>query len=117
MEYFKMFNQELHNTDILWTKPSELSFYTALGIPIIIAPPVGAHEHFNDNWLRHIASGFAQDNPIYTEEWLYYVLESGRYAQAAWDGFMRAPTMGTYRIESIISGELKKAKEGITDAR
>ena len=116
-EYFKLFNEELHNTDILWTKPSELSFYTALGIPIIIAPPVGAHEHFNDIWLRHIASGFGQDNPIYTEDWLYYVLESGRYAQAAWDGFMRAPTMGTYRIESILSGELKKEEKGITDAR
>ena len=116
-EYFKMFNEELHDTDILWTKPSELSFYTALGIPIIIAPPVGAHEHFNDNWLRHISSGFEQDDPTFTEEWLYYVLESGRYAQAAWDGFMRAPTMGTYRIEAILYGELKKAKSGITDAR
>ncbi|MGE3063313.1 MAG: hypothetical protein AB7T10_06730 [bacterium] len=116
-EYFRMFNEELHNTDILWTKPSELTFYTALGLPIIIAPPVGAHEHFNDNWIRHIASGFTQDNPIYTEDWLYYVLDSGRYAQAAWDGFMRAPTMGTYRIEAIIDKTLEKAKEGYTDAR
>lgn len=28
--YFKKFNQVLRTTDILWTKPSELSFYCAL---------------------------------------------------------------------------------------
>jgi hypothetical protein len=33
-EYFVRFNEALRTTDILWTKPSELSFYAALGIPI-----------------------------------------------------------------------------------
>ncbi|MDD3803101.1 MAG: hypothetical protein PHW02_01780 [bacterium] len=116
-EYFRIFNEALHETDILWTKPSEMSFYTALGIPIIIAPPVGAHEEFNDMWIRHIGSGFTQEEPKYANDWLFYVLESGRYAQAAFDGYMRAPTMGTYRVEAIINGDLERAKEGFTDAR
>src|SRR3972149_3083414 len=41
--YFGLMNKLLRETDILWTKPSEMSFYTALGLPKIIAPPVGAH--------------------------------------------------------------------------
>ena len=36
VDYFKKFNLALRKTDILWTKPSELSFYAGLGIPIII---------------------------------------------------------------------------------
>ena len=43
-EYFRQFNELLHDTDILWTKPSEMSFYCGLGLPIIIAPPIGPHE-------------------------------------------------------------------------
>lgn len=117
-EYFRKFNKTLRNIDIIWTKPSELSFYTALGIPIIIAPPVGAHEHYNQRWLTHIGSGFSQDEPEYVNDWLYYVLESGRYAEAAWDGYMRAPTMGTYRIEKIIKeGIIEICKGDFTDLR
>lgn len=100
--YFQAFNQELHHTDIIWTKPSEMSFYTALGIPIIIAPPVGAHEKFNQQWLSHIGSGFVQEDPKYVDQWLFYVLETGKYAEAAWDGFMEAPSLGTYNIEKAI---------------
>ena len=37
-DYFKKFNKVLDETDILWTKPSELSFYAGLGLPIILAP-------------------------------------------------------------------------------
>jgi hypothetical protein len=103
--YFAAFNQELHETDIIWTKPSEMSFYTALGIPIIIAPPVGAHEKFNQQWLSHIGSGFVQEDPKYADQWLFYVLETGKYAEAAWDGFMEAPNQGTHNIEKAIFGK------------
>ena len=33
----------LRETDVLWTKPSELCFYPALGIPLIMSAPLGAH--------------------------------------------------------------------------
>ncbi|HTY09208.1 MAG TPA: hypothetical protein VMF29_08585 [Candidatus Edwardsbacteria bacterium] len=103
--YFQQLNRELHHTDILWTKPSEMSFYTALGFPIIIAPPVGAHERFNMEWLEHIGSGFVQEDPRYVDQWLFYVLESGKYAEAAWHGFMNAPSLGTYNIEDALFGK------------
>jgi len=113
--YFSIFNETLRTTDILWTKPSELSFYTALGLPIIIAPPVGAHENFNREWLEHIGSGFIQEDPEYVNDWLFYILESGKYAEAAWQGFMDAPGLGTYNIEDIVlhgvEGIAKEAEE------
>lgn len=102
--YFQQLNRELHDTDILWSKPSEISFYTALGFPIVIAPPVGAHEKFNQEWLEHIGSGFVQEDPRYVDQWLFYVLESGKYAEAAWHGFMNAPSLGTYNIEDALFG-------------
>lgn len=100
--YFKKINEILRNTDILWTKPSELSFYTALGMPIIIAPPVGAHEVFNKQWLEHIGSGILQENPDYVKDWLFYWVDKGRFAEAAWEGFTEAQNMGTYHIEELI---------------
>lgn len=100
--YFKSFNYVLHTTDLLWTKPSELSFYTALGLPIIIAPPIGAHEHYNKKWLMDMGTGFPQENPEYTDEWLYDWLESGRLAEAAFEGFLEAPNLGTYNIEKAV---------------
>ena len=34
--YFPRFNQLLAETDILWTKPSEMTFFSALGIPLVL---------------------------------------------------------------------------------
>src|SRR6185436_13977147 len=67
-EYFSNFNEALRTTDILMTKPSELSFYAGLGIPIIIAPPLGSQEDFNRRWLLHIGAGIDQENPTYTDK-------------------------------------------------
>ena len=67
-----------------------------------MAPPVGSHEKFNLQWLEHIGSGFIQENPEFVNDWLYYWLEDGRFAEAAFDGFLEAPNMGTYNIEKEI---------------
>ena len=64
INYFKSFNAALRKTDILWTKPSELSFYSALGIPIIIAPSIGSQEDFNKRWLLKSGFGNLQENPV-----------------------------------------------------
>ncbi|MHA1575375.1 MAG: DUF6938 domain-containing protein [Alphaproteobacteria bacterium] len=100
--YFSNFNEHLHTTDILWTKPSELSFYTALGLPIIIAPPIGAHEHYNKKWLIGLGGGIEQENPEYVNEWLFDWLADGRLAEAAWEGFTEAENKGTYNIEKLL---------------
>ncbi|HOX61102.1 MAG TPA: hypothetical protein PLV72_03800 [Candidatus Magasanikbacteria bacterium] len=101
-EYFKKFNLLLNNTDILWTKPSELSFYVGLGLPIIIAPPVGSQEHFNKQWLHAISAGVDEEDPHFTNEWLFDWLESGWLAEAAMKGFLDAPRNGAYHIEEVV---------------
>ncbi len=106
-DYFHQFSEALHTTDILWTKPSELSFYTALGIPMIIAPTIGAQEEANRKWLLKIGSGIPQANPKYTHEWLYDLLNDGWFAEAAMQGFVEAEKMGTYNIEKIIANSHK----------
>ncbi len=105
-DYFKKFNQALRKTDILWTKPSELSFYSGLGIPIIIAPTIGSQEDFNREWLLKLGSGILQENLNYVEEWLFDLLESGWLAEAAMQGFIETEKMGTYNIERVVNSIL-----------
>jgi len=102
-DYFEKFNQALRKTDILWTKPSELSFYTALGLPIIIAPTIGSQEEFNRQWLLQLGSAKIQENPAYVNEWLFDGLNSSWFAEAAMQGFIEGEKMGTYNIQKIIS--------------
>ncbi|OGS19207.1 MAG: hypothetical protein A2219_06635 [Elusimicrobia bacterium RIFOXYA2_FULL_50_26] len=102
--YMDKFDQMLRTTDVLWTKPSELSFYCGLGIPILLAPAVGTHEEYNATWLQEIHAGVKPAGPLeYTNEWLFDLRENGRLAEAAWDGFLKARKMGTYRIEELIA--------------
>ena len=103
-EYFSGFNTLLKTTDILWTKPSELSFYAGLGIAIVMAPPIGSQEEFNRLWIQYVGAGVPQNNPSYTDEWLFDWIASGGVARMAWNGFLEAPTHGTYRIEDIVLG-------------
>lgn len=100
--YFSEFNRMLRTTDVLWTKPSELTFYCGLGIPIIIAPPIGPHEVFNQRWIRDLGAGFHQEESKYCGEWLLEFLYDGRLAQAAWDGFLYARKLGAYKIAEVL---------------
>lgn len=101
-DYFTKFNAVLKDTDILWTKPSELSFYSALGLPIIMTPPIGSQEKFNSKWLSEIQAGIRQEDPAYTDQWLFELLHKGRLADAAWSGFLKVRKLGTYKIFEIL---------------
>ena len=101
--YFQKFNLALRKTDILWTKPSELSFYSALGIPIIISSSIGSQEEFNMRWLLKSGFGIFQENPNYTNQWLFDWLEKGYLAEAAMEGFVEGEKLGTLKIKNIIS--------------
>ncbi len=100
--YFSEFSRLMRDTDLLWTKPSELSFYCGLGIPIIIAPPIGPHEIFNQRWLRDLGSGTHQSEPEYCGEWILDYLADGRFSQAAWDGFLYARKLGASKIAEVL---------------
>lgn len=111
--YFKKFNETLRTTDVLWTKPSELAFFAGLGLPIIIAPPIGSQEVFNQRWLESLGAGIDQLDPQYTHQWLPDWLESGWLAEAALQGFLDAPKQGTYVIEQLLSGRVPKPESGL----
>jgi hypothetical protein len=103
--YFERFDELLARTDILWTKPSELTFFGALGIPLVLAKPVGVHERFNLRYAREQGVGVKQRNAAHIgtriDEWL----GDGTLAAAAWSGFMRLPKFGTYRVAEEVYGE------------
>ena len=101
-DYFDLFNEALHETDILWTKPSELSFYCALGIPIVMSPIIGSQEKFNRKWLREIQAAMKQEKPDYTDQWLNDLLNRGTLAESAWDGFLKARKLGTFKIFKVL---------------
>ena len=50
-------------------------------------------------------SGFVQPDPKYVHDWLFYWLEDGRLAEAALNGYLDAPCMGTYEIEKVVLGK------------
>jgi UDP-N-acetylglucosamine:LPS N-acetylglucosamine transferase len=101
-KYFELFNNYLNQTDILWTKPSELSFYAGLGIPIIIAPPLGSHEKMNKRWLIENGFGIEQRNPRFTNEWLFDLVRDGTLAQMAMEGFVEIKKDANKQIEQVI---------------
>lgn len=103
-DYFTHFTNLLHTTDILWTKPSELSFFTGLGLPIIMAPPIGSQEDFNRKWIFNVGGGTDMLDPEHAEEWLFDWINAGALARMAWNGYIEAPTHGALRIEAAITG-------------
>lgn len=103
-EYFSTFNDLMHTTDILWTKPSELSFYTGLGMPIIMAPKIGSQEKFNRKWLLEIGSGIKQEKPEHADDWVFSLLENGKFADMAWLGFLRARKLGYHHMSDVLAG-------------
>ena len=101
-EYFDKFSSAMKETDVLWTKPSELSFYSALGIPIILCPSIGSQEKFNKKWLFEIQAGIKQEAPEYTDQWLCELLNKGTLADMAWSGFLKARKLGTHKIIEVL---------------
>jgi hypothetical protein len=103
-DYFEMFDRALRTADVLWTKPSELSFYCALGLPIIMAPPVGAQEKANQEWLLRLGAGTMQDDPANAHEWFFDLLDTGWFAEAAMEGFVEGEQSATERIRRVLQG-------------
>jgi hypothetical protein len=101
-DYFDRFNALMRETDILWTKPSELSFYSGLGIPIVMAPPLGSQESKNMRWLMDKGAALPQYTPSLALEWLTDMLNDGVFAEKAFSGFVKNRKLGVYKIEEVI---------------
>ncbi len=106
--YFAAFNHLLLRTDILWTKPSELTFFGAAGVAMIFAPPVGAHERANRRWAMQRGAGLTQYAPATAGQWLAEWLDEGILAGAAWNAYRRLPRRGTANILEV----LRRTRQG-----
>jgi uncharacterized protein DUF6938 len=96
--YFARFNELLAGTDLLWTKPSELVFFGALGLPLVLTRPVGIHEGYNRRWAIENGVGLKMREPGQAGWWIREWLSEGTLAAAAWFGFLRLPKFGLYQI-------------------
>lgn len=102
-DYFVRFNKALRECDVLWTKPSELSFFCALGIPLVFSSAVGYHEKLNRRWVREMGAGFKMPGPArHCDEWLFDLRRKGRLAEAAWNGFLKGRKLGAYAVEDMV---------------
>ena len=103
-DYLAAFTAVLLETDLLVTKPSELTFYAALGLPLLLAPAVGVHEERNQQWVTQF--GAALDLPDIQKLgwWLRARLGDGSLARAAWNGYSRLESRGLYAIVDLVSG-------------
>ena len=100
--YLRRFNDLLARADALWSKPSELTFFAALGLPFIAAPPVGMHELANLRWAADRGAALEQRDPAAAGEWLSAWVKEGVLANAAEAG-IRLPRMGLYEIADAIA--------------
>jgi hypothetical protein len=101
-EYFPTFNALIRETDVLWTKPSELCFYAGLGIPIVMSPPLGAHEERNQTALMRAGAGYEQEDPRAAVEWLSDWTQNGLLAIGALNGYLNVPNRGTENIKRVL---------------
>jgi hypothetical protein len=101
-EYFRKFEDCLADTDILWTKPSELVFYAALGLPILLAPPVGGQEYANRDWILSHDAGIDMGEPSRLDEKLQKWLSEGKLAHIASNAYSRLDRNGLQRILGIV---------------
>lgn len=101
-EYFAEFNALLRDTDVLWTKPSELCFYGALGIPLVMCPALGAHEERNASSLIRVGAAQPQEDPRAAGEWLRWWLRTGMLAMNAFNGWYHIPRHGTENIKRVL---------------
>jgi hypothetical protein len=74
-----------------------------------MSPAIGSQEKFNRKWLRETQAGIKQEKPDYTDQWLYDLLRKGALAECAWDGFLKARKLGTFKIiEMLQNGTLTR---------
>ncbi len=106
LDTYRAFNGLLAETDILWTKPSELVFYAALGLPLVLEPPVGDHERHNRRLV--VGAGAAVDRPPpgQAAAWLTGRRAEGWLLAAAAAGREGLSAEATEAIASYCSNEL-----------
>jgi hypothetical protein len=96
-EYVRRFDATIAETDVLFTKPSELTFFAALGLPLALTHPIGAQEVANRAWVRRRGAAVDAPEPGRAAAWLAGSSRNGELAAVAWRG-LALPSEGTERI-------------------
>jgi hypothetical protein len=102
-EYFAGFEELVDRADVIWTKPSELSFYGALGMPLLLTYPVGSQEVRNREWLQAYGAGIEMPDPRAAGEWMPDFIAQGRFAEAALNGFAKMERHGAANIRGYLT--------------
>ncbi|MGO8705252.1 MAG: DUF6938 domain-containing protein [Candidatus Brocadiia bacterium] len=102
LEAFAQFNRALRESDLLITKPGELVFYAALGIPQVLLPPVGKHEFKNRAYLIENSAALDLPGAESAGAWLQAQRANGAWRRAAESAFARLPKLGTFAINEIV---------------
>ncbi len=99
--YEVAFNRLLADTDLLWTKPSELVFFAALGLPLILDRPIGDQEVCNLRWA--LANRVASERPAGDlAAWVASGFGDGRFMAQAERG-RELPAGGLFRIAARVA--------------
>ncbi len=101
-DYFKRFDEIISHVHVLWTKPSELVFYSALGIPIIMTKPIGAQEKANREWVIENRAGLDQSSSQNLGYWILTQFHNGNLGRMAHSGWYNGVRTALYRIPVII---------------
>lgn len=101
LDFFEDFNTTLRSADLLLTKPSELSFYAALGLPIVMTTPVGAQEIRNRKWLLSLGSGIDYPKDFEFRDWITEKCKDGTFKKMASSGFEKMERNGTKNILNL----------------
>lgn len=109
--YFSTFNRVMRDTDLLITKPSELTFYAGLGIPVLMTLPVGSQEEFNRKWLLEHDAAIDLPQKEKLGRWIAHGLAKGLFARLAINGFENIEKSGFYKIMNYLESGHKQDAE------
>jgi hypothetical protein len=101
-DYFNQFTELISNIHILWTKPSELVFYSALGLPLVMTNPLGPQEVANREWALESGIGIDHEISTNTKQWLLNQLNKGLFCSMAQKGWRNGIRTALYTIPVII---------------
>jgi hypothetical protein len=93
----------LAQSDVLWTRPSDMVFFAALGIPLLMPPATTPLENAARRWTLRRGAGRKWERDMGWEQIAGW-LANGTLAEVAWSGYRKLPKRGTFRIAEIVNG-------------
>jgi len=110
--YARRYHERLATTDLLFTKPSEMTFFAAAGFALALTTPLGDQEHANRAWALRLGAALDAGDVRRADRWLAARLADGSLARVAWAAATRMPRQGTRRILERVAGSARASGSG-----